>query len=869
MSAHLTPPIARATPTLLVALAVALLAGLPILSPAAEAPPASALAATVDQALRDPRQPAPIQALQRQAAACSDKALAEPLLAAVALAWQLQQNSAAAEAVKALKQRFPQSAYLDVLTGDNLRGPCPACKGSGKAGVACKTCAGTGKCINSRCRGGNLRLELVSGDTVTQKCPVCDGTGRCKDCGGTGKTPTACPHCRGSGKLTAAEKVEAACKAALRDGRTRLEDQAGAGATARLLAVEADTRRLQGLALNEASKLLTAAAAVTLRQRHADQPAQADAALRELLNANWPALLRKLATDLLAQLSSTNRNTCERLLPGVAAEGALLDVLAVTGALDVATLHAAWSERGNLRHKTTRDLLARVFPTGQPPRREAGCVSGTTNAGKLTLTYFGASVATEIEPAATETMADMFRFGWRSDLDTIAQAFSPFPPPAHTTRSCERRDGTTNVHLPAVEFFAQELCSRSWALLLALDNPGTLRTGLRDLRALQAAGKPDLATLALNRRLLPPAAPATVHATLAAMPFIEAASGIGAGFLFAHGEKWYVATSRHLLAGAGNSVTLTFYGRNTDGLFQHRIEPGAATVAAVHPTADLAVLNVTASKTGLDAAGIQPLPLLGERAESGVGEWLFVPAHPAVTDAAALQGKALAGGTVLERVTVKSQPLSFTGSLPITAWSTGGPLLTTDGKVAAVAAVVCRKATGARLVAIQGGGISLALLTDLLEKPATGMNKTELAAFLAAPAGSAAEGTAAFRESRELFATMRQESLGNGCQLVPLAGSESETLLRLTGTAPAALPLAVESGREYTVLAAVPRGRDIDFAVVAPGGDILAAEADVSATLRLTFRPATTGRVALYLWTPVRQADTIAILGVFDRDAPR
>lgn len=77
-------------------------------------------------------------------------------------------------------------------------GPCPACRGGGKAQIACDACKGSSNC--AACNGTGKRPGLGTSQIM---CVTCRGSGQCKVCcgSGMGATEETCPSCGGAGQV--------------------------------------------------------------------------------------------------------------------------------------------------------------------------------------------------------------------------------------------------------------------------------------------------------------------------------------------------------------------------------------------------------------------------------------------------------------------------------------------------------------------------------------------------------------------------------------------------------------------------------------------------------------------------------------------
>jgi hypothetical protein len=174
------------------------------------------LKVAVDKAHEAPREQATLKTLYDARHKFTEERTHADMLAAVALGLRLQGQKEASERVAAeLKKAFPKAGANRHLESKKLLGHCPTCEGTTKAPVDCRECKGTGKCQNSKCKGGYITV-LGLDKNKTKRCPSCKG-GHCGECQGRGKLKQDCLRCRKTGRIVTKERIQKVYQDVLRD----------------------------------------------------------------------------------------------------------------------------------------------------------------------------------------------------------------------------------------------------------------------------------------------------------------------------------------------------------------------------------------------------------------------------------------------------------------------------------------------------------------------------------------------------------------------------------------------------------------------------------------------------------------------------
>jgi hypothetical protein len=169
----------------------------------------SPLKAAVGAAVKAPRSQSTLRQLYAQAGKVDHLAAEEQLRVALVLGLRLNgQKSASGKMAEAFDKKFPNSALYKRMQDHHLSEDCGTCGGEALAREDCTTCKGTGKCGNSKCKGGEVRTPGFQGAVKVKTCPVCKGKMTCAECNGNGAAMKPCKACRGQGQSVTKDRIE-------------------------------------------------------------------------------------------------------------------------------------------------------------------------------------------------------------------------------------------------------------------------------------------------------------------------------------------------------------------------------------------------------------------------------------------------------------------------------------------------------------------------------------------------------------------------------------------------------------------------------------------------------------------------------------
>src|SRR5262249_31607181 len=115
-----------------------------------------------------------------------------------------------------------------------------------------------------------------------------------------------------------------------------------------------------------------------------------------------------------------------------------------------------------------------------------------------------------------------------------------------------------------------------------------------------------------------------------AVPLVVAEGvGTGSGFLLKHRGKYLRVTNRHVLANARKGGSGHFLqGDGKEPEKRTTIPAGKTRVVAIHRSADVAVLDLSAASAQVESLRIEPVRLAPARHRPQVGEHAFAIGHP-------------------------------------------------------------------------------------------------------------------------------------------------------------------------------------------------------------------------------------------------
>lgn len=303
----------------------------------------------------------------------------------------------------------------------------------------------------------------------------------------------------------------------------------------------------------------------------------------------------------------------------------------------------------------------------------------------------------------------------------------------------------------------------------------------------------------------------------------------GSGFLIESKNRYYVVTNRHVVEGSGKKgVTTRFYKTTDDNKEKSwEIDPTICKVVGIHPTADLAIIDVHGTRTLLDENNIRPVQLAPRKHQPKVGEKVFAIGHPG-------------GGNQILTRTLSDGIISATGrkmanmggnflqvTVALNPGNSGGPLFDDFGRVIGVNTFIIRKSADRGGIALESLNFSLEVsaVHELLDKAqgnnAVAMDDDDIP--------SQKDEQTARDKLKELLA--QYTKMGFGPMITNMEKSTQSILIGPNGNR--VLDLEPTDKKIFVILAAIVHADDLDLQVVKKAtGEIVEVEdekGDVSA----------------------------------------
>ena len=201
-------------------------------------------------------------------------------------------------------------------------------------------------------------------------------------------------------------------------------------------------------------------------------------------------------------------------------------------------------------------------------------------------------------------------------------------------------------------------------------------------------------------------------------------SSHGSGFLIQHGDRWYVATNRHVAENAAAGLELKFYD-SKQRLLLEAARPQIE-IERMSREADVALINCDALVAEFQAKNIRPLQLAPANYEPPQGEKVLAIGHPGAigpTGAPEIFRLTVTEGIVSgfkELELEKSKMRFIITTASINRGNSGGPVLDFESRVLGINTLGHRQLSGLYFA------LDVRHLHDLLNKPETSYTPEEI-----------------------------------------------------------------------------------------------------------------------------------------------
>jgi S1-C subfamily serine protease len=288
--------------------------------------------------------------------------------------------------------------------------------------------------------------------------------------------------------------------------------------------------------------------------------------------------------------------------------------------------------------------------------------------------------------------------------------------------------------------------------------------------------------------------------------------GSGSGCLILYRGKSLVATNRHVIENASRGVTVHFLTGDGKGRVKETVVPATDTrVIAVHRTADLALVDVSAGADLIGPLGIDPLRLAPPDHRPEEGERAFAIGHPGAGGRKLLT-QTLSNGIISRGPREMDGATVIQTTVPTNPGNSGGPLFDEEGRVTGINTFVIRK--GEDDISREGLNFALQVryVHELLTDPTKSLTREQIAAVL---------GRLTETQKAELALALEPRlARAQRAGYRPALDEEGQPLrkfLHLPARKNQPLPFFLDGGEDYAVLAVGLGTDDIDLTVFALG----------------------------------------------------
>lgn len=554
--------------------------------------------------------------------------------------------------------------------------------------------------------------------------------------------------------------------------------------------------------------------------------------------------LLKKASELLKELPPDLLEELKKIIPeDQPPENIVLDWLTYESLGDFGYLLKIWQEQGKAPLKGKPEVVALFKGLKEKPLSSNGIDVEKNSNQSIKLKVYGALFDEKI--AYDEN--DNARFS--SSFQSLCKDVGRKDATSGDSIFAIRRDGGVEVNFwPALKTFATNANKTIWLSPVFHDSPNAAATMIvknpsEPSNNMMGAAVPGDQKLPLQELFskLAPSVPLIIN------PGVSS----GSGFLVNFKSRYYVVTNRHVIDGAKQKgVTVKFFtGDKNDADKSFEINPSIARIIDVHPTADLALIDVHGARNMFEEKSIKPAPLALKKHSPQVGENVFAIGHPGGGNK--ILTRTLSNGIIsaVGRKMMNSMFLQVT--VPLNPGNSGGPLFDDFGRVVGVNTFIIRKSADKAGIALEALNFSLEIphVYELLERNhdnlAINENNDANQNDQAASTKKMSPAIALLTEKGYKFLNGTQAKSTQSFNLGP---GGSRVIEFESGTKPLIVITSACVGSE-----------DIDLAVTDKNNEQVAIEDDVGDAPSLSFRNKEPGMLSLIVFNPTDKPTYVSI----------
>jgi S1-C subfamily serine protease len=275
-------------------------------------------------------------------------------------------------------------------------------------------------------------------------------------------------------------------------------------------------------------------------------------------------------------------------------------------------------------------------------------------------------------------------------------------------------------------------------------------------------------------------------------------------------------------------------------------------LVAIHRSADLATIDVTAMAAELDRYKIAPVTLSRKGHRPVVGEHVFAIGHPS---GGKLELTSTLSDGIVSGVGRKEDEARYLQvTVPLNPGNSGGPLFDDDGLVVGVNTFIIRKNPGRETI-LEALNFSLEgeFIHEIINEPSKSLTHAEIQDILNPPALTLTDALARKMKDRV------QPFLTNGYSYFGETLEFSTDVWKLQPREQRSRLILFSAGKQYAVAVMGQDVDDVDLAVLRPDGRPIAVDNRTTPHPDLRFRPDQDGFYAIAVRNPTNSPAVIVV----------